>query len=161
MSDKCIKVKTTNISPLKCVGGTVQRISELLLSHTRASPAVLTSGLHLWHKCLWALITFKAQKMHESSMHLCVVSCRKLLRKMSRCHRTWETEHTHLHTERKKRKESDPINIWDLKLLTGELVLKSHLHIKNQYPDQWVQKWAPGHPVVWKDRPSVAQDLLA
>lgn len=32
--------------------------------------------------------TFRAQKMQESSMHLCVVSCRKLLRKMSRCQRT-------------------------------------------------------------------------
>lgn len=32
--------------------------------------------------------TLRAQKMQESSMHLCVVNCRKLLRKISRCQRT-------------------------------------------------------------------------
>lgn len=43
--------------------------------------------------------TFSAQKMHESSMHLCVVSCRKLLRKMSRCHRTWRTRQEKMMSE--------------------------------------------------------------
>lgn len=38
----------------------------------------------------WSVFTLRAQKMHESSIHLCVVSCRKLLRKISRCQRTCE-----------------------------------------------------------------------
>lgn len=48
------------------------------------------------------ILTFRAQKMHESSIHLWVVSWRKLRRKISRCHRTWETEGGYQSTKLRK-----------------------------------------------------------
>ncbi len=63
-----------------------------------------------WAQCF----TFRAQKMHESSMHLCVVSCRKLRRKISRCQRTY-----------KKNVQLDEINVyivlWSLMLLAHDM----------------------------------------
>lgn len=51
---------------------------------------------------IFIFFTFSAQKMQESSMHLCVVSCRKLLRKMSRCHRTWGTRQEKMISEEER-----------------------------------------------------------
>lgn len=43
-------------------------------------------GLLQWDR---TVLTFRAQKMQESPIHLWVVSWRTLRRKMSRCHKTW------------------------------------------------------------------------
>lgn len=51
-------------------------------------PNVNSDYKHWEQYAIRVAFTLRAQKMQESSMHLCVVSCRKLLRKISRCQRT-------------------------------------------------------------------------
>lgn len=67
-----------------CWTGTVQKCS----GNKRSETKVVASNKAGWLGSGLSF-TFRAQKIHESSTHLWVVSWRKLRRKMSRCHRTW------------------------------------------------------------------------
>lgn len=77
----------------------------ILCTKTQADDSVINSLAPLWltkppqywsfgnlmvvRRNKFEVLTLRAQKIQESPMHLWVVSCLKLRRKMSKCHKTW------------------------------------------------------------------------